>query len=399
VSKKRRNADDLRGASRLVVQATKGVTEVVQAMHVSIAGGPSVLGRPLDVPARLLTAPVYAAIKGITHLVGAGLDVALEQLAPLLGESAPGPQREAVLAALNGVIGDTLAESGNPLAIPMRLRRDGHALELEPSALREALPDAGSKVLVLVHGSCMNDLQWSRRGHDHGTHLARDLGATAVYAHYNTGLHVSTNGRQLAELLEQTVRAWPIPVESIAILAFSMGGLVARSACRAAEDASLSWRSQLTDLVFLGTPHHGAPLERGGHGVQLLLGISAYSAPLARLGKLRSAGVTDLRFGNTLDEDWDTRDRFARGGDARTHLPLPRGVRCHAVAGSTTAPGRAGRLAGDGLVPVDSALGKHARADRTLPFPADHQHVVRGVSHLDLLASAEALEAMRAWLT
>jgi hypothetical protein len=398
VSKKRRNADDLRGASRLVVQATKGVTDVVQAMHVTIAGGPGVLGRPLEAPARLLTAPVYAAIKGITHLVGAGLDVALAQLAPLLGGSAPGPEREAVLAALNGVIGDTLEETGNPLAIPMRLRREGRALDLEAAALREQVPDSTSKLLVLVHGSCMDDLQFRRRGHDHGGELARDLGATAAYVHYNSGLHVSTNGQRLAALLEQAVRAWPVPVDAMTIVAFSMGGLVARSACRAAEDAGLSWRGRLADLVFLGTPHHGAPLERGGHGLQRLLGVSAYSAPLARLGAIRAAGVTDLRHGNVLDEDWRARDRFAHGGDTRTHVPLPCGVRCYAIAGSTTPAGSTGRLAGDGLVPVDSALGKHARPDRTLAFPPGHQAVVRGVGHLDLLDSAEVLETMRGWL-
>jgi hypothetical protein len=399
VSTKRPHAPDLRGIARLAVTATKGVTGIVQAMHVNIASGPAVLGRPLAVPARIFTAPVYAAIQAITHVVGVGLDVALAQLEPFLGESAPGPEREAVVAALNGVLGDTLAETGNPLAITMTLRRDGRALDLETSALREALPEAGPKMLVLVHGSGMNDLQWCRRGHDHGALLARDLGYTPVYVHYNSGLHISTNGRQLAGLLEQTARAWPVPVEEIAILGFSMGGLVTRSACRVAEDAGHAWRAKLTDAIFLGTPHHGAPLERGGHGLQQLLGISAYSAPLARLGNIRSAGVTDLRFGNVLDEDWHAHDRFAHGDDVRTPVPLPRGVRCYAIAASTTPAAREGRLAGDGLVPVDSALGKHAQVDRTLAFPADHQHIVRGLGHLDLLCSTEALETMRSWLS
>jgi hypothetical protein len=399
MSNKRRHAPDLRGITKLAIAATKGVTDIVHGMHVNIASGPAILGRPLAAPARALTAPIYAAIQAITNVVGIGLDVALAQLEPLLGESAPGPEREAVLAALDGVVGDTLAETGNPLAIAMSLRRDGRTLDLEPSALREALPDAAPKLLVLVHGSCMNDLQWCRRGHDHGAILSRDLGYTPVYVHYNSGLHVSTNGRQLTELLEQAARAWPVPIEEIAILGFSMGGLVTRSACRAA-DAGHAWRGKLTDIIFLGTPHHGAPLERGGHGLQLLLGISAYSAPLARLGKIRSAGVTDLRFGNVLDEDWHARDRFAHGDDVRTPVPLPRGVRCYAIAASTTPPERqGGRLAGDGLVPVDSALGKHVRVERTLAFPPDHLHIVRGLGHLDLLDSAEALETMRGWLS
>ena len=138
--------DDLRGATRLAVEATRGVTDLVEAMHHNIAGGPSILGRPLEGPTRLLTGPVYGSIRGVTRMVGAGIDVALAQLArllaPLLAESAPGLEREAVIAALNGVLGDYLAQLGNPLAIQMRLRHGGHPLELERQALRLALPRA-----------------------------------------------------------------------------------------------------------------------------------------------------------------------------------------------------------------------------------------------------------------
>src|SRR4030095_7209855 len=136
--------DDLRGATRLAVEATRGVTDLVEAMHHTIAGGPSILGRPLDGPTRLLTGPVYGSIRGVTRLVGAGLDVALAQLArllaPLLAAGAPVLEREAVVAALNGVLGDYLAQIGNPLAIEMRLRHGGHPLELERRALWRGRP-------------------------------------------------------------------------------------------------------------------------------------------------------------------------------------------------------------------------------------------------------------------
>jgi hypothetical protein len=178
-SKRAKNAvDDLRGVTRLAIDATRGVTDLVEAMHHTIGGGPSILRRPLDGPTRLVTRPVYGSIRGVTRLVGVGLDVALARLAPLLREGAPGAEREAVLAAVNGVLGDYLAESGNPLAIEMRLRSRGRPLELENEARRLALPRASGKLLVLVHGSCMNDLRWTRLGHDHGAALARDLGCT-----------------------------------------------------------------------------------------------------------------------------------------------------------------------------------------------------------------------------
>ncbi len=396
MAKPRNHLEDLRGASRLAIDATRGVTELIQAMHREIAGGPDLLGRPLEGAARLLTDLVYGPIRGVTELVGGGIDLALARLAPLLGTSAPGPEREALQAALNGVLGDYLAATGNPLAIGMQLRQGGEPLELGRQALRAALPQAGGRVLVLVHGSSMTDLQWSRRGHNHGVALADDLGVTPVFLQYNSGLHISTSGRAFARLLEQLVAAWPVPVDNLAILAHSMGGLVARSACHAAEASGHRWRPLLRTSIFLGTPHHGAPLERAGNIVEQLLGISRYSAPLARLGKIRSAGVTDLRYGNVLDAHWDGRDRFAHG-DPREGMRLPAGVACHAIAG-TLSPGPASRLRSDGLVPVASALGRHERAPLDLAFPASHQTIAYATGHLELLRSPEVYATIRAAL-
>ena len=391
-------SDDLRAASRLAVDATKRVTDVVEAMHNTIGGGPEVLGKPLAGPVRLINGIVYGSIRGVTRLVGASIELALAPLAPVLGESAPGPEREAAVAVLNGVLGDYLAETKSPLAIEMELRHDGHTLELDKESLGAAFPRASGKLLVLVHGSSMNDLQWKRHGHDHGAALERDLGYTPVYLHYNSGLHVSTNGRAFDTMLERLVSEWPVPVDELVLLGHSMGGLVARSACHYSElgDARV-WRSKLTKLICLGTPHHGAPLERGGNWVDVLLGVSRYSTPLARLGKLRSAGVTDLRFGNVLDEHWLGRDRFELAGDTRKELKLPAGVECYAIAGTTSAEGGSNAF-GDGLVPVESALGRHDHSHMTLAFPEEHQWVAYGVGHMDLLSRPEVYAKLRAWL-
>jgi hypothetical protein len=394
--------DELRGASRLAIEATSGIVDLVEAMQRGIAAGPDVLGRPLDAPARLLSGPVFGTIRGVTRLVGAGLDAALARLAPLVSPLVPdhvgGLEREALIAALNGVLGDYLAQTRNPLAIEMVFRVDGRPLELDREVLRRALPQATGRLLVLVHGSSVSDRQWTRQGHDHGAALARELGLTAVYLHYNSGLHVSSNGRAFDALLERLVEAWPVPVGELVLLAHSMGGLVARSACHEAEAGGHAWRRALRALVCVGTPHHGAPLERGGHWLDLLLGVSRYSAPLVRLGAIRSAGVTDLRFGNVLDEHWEGRDRFGHGGDDRTPLPLPEGVSCYAIAGTKALPGAAGRLPGDGLVPVDSALGRHARPELTLAFPPGHQWIAHRTSHVELLGSAEVYATLRGWL-
>jgi pimeloyl-ACP methyl ester carboxylesterase len=394
---KRRHGDDLRAVSKLAVAATQGVIGIVEEMHRTIASGPRLLGRPLEGPARLLTAASYGAVRGVTALVGGGIDQLWAGLAPLLGGSSAGPQREAALAVLNGVVGDFLESSGNPLATEMQLRCAGKRLDME--ALPAQLADGGKRLVVLIHGSCMNDLQWLRRGHDHGAALARDLGITPIYALYNSGLHISQNGRALAQVLEQLLASGAHPLEELVLIGHSMGGLVARSACGVAEAQGLRWRSRLGALVCLGSPHHGAPLERGGNWIDVLLGVFRASQPLARVGQIRSAGVTDLRYGATLDEHWQGRDRFAPSADSRTPLPLPAGVRCYAVAGTLTEPsGPDDQRGSDGLVPVASALGQHRRSELTLAFPPEHQWVCPRAGHLDLLDRAEVYERLRGWL-
>jgi pimeloyl-ACP methyl ester carboxylesterase len=379
-------ASDLRGLNRLAIEATAGVTEVVEAMHHNIgraSGSGLTRGRT-----RGITGLVYRSIRGITRLVGGGIDATLAPLASL-GEGRSSTGREAVLAALNGVLGDHLVATGNPLAISMGLRQEGRPL----------VPTSGRRLLVLVHGLCMNDLQWNRRGHDHGAALARDLGFTPVYLHYNSGLHVSTNGRAFADLIENLVQQWPVPVEEMIILGHSMGGLVTRSACHYGRDAGHDWLRRLTKIVFLGTPHHGSVLERGGIKVDSILGSSRFTAPLGRPGKIRSAGITDLGHGNLLDEDWQGHDRFEASEDPRRPVPLPDGVQCYAMAAAAREAGTLrSRLIGDGLVSVNSALGRHEEPGRTLPIPESRQWIAPGMKHFDLLSRPEAYERIREWL-
>jgi pimeloyl-ACP methyl ester carboxylesterase len=381
--KTRSHIEELRGATRLAIDATRGVTELVEKMHVTIASGPAMLGRPLATPARLATRAVYASIQGITRLVGSGLDAALGQLAPLIEASPAGAQREAILAVVNGVLGDYLHETANPLEIEMELRP---APDVKPT----------SKIVVLVHGSCMTDSQFTRFGHDHGAALARDLDYTPVYVRYNSGLHISTNGKALAAHLEKLVATWSVPVEELVLLCHSMGGLVARSACHAAVERGDRWLGLVRALITLGTPHHGAPLERGGNWIDRILGISSYSAPFGALGRIRSAGVTDLRYGNVLDEHWQGRDRFAHAGDPRSSCAMPDAVRLYAIAG-TLSTEMSTQLRSDGLVSVDSALGAHPNRDLCLPCPEERRSIVLGTGHMDLLG-ASVYPIIRDWL-
>lgn len=233
----------------------------------------------------------------------------------------------------------------------------------------------------------MNHLQWCQQGHDHGE-VSPPHGYTPVHLHYNSGQSIAANGRALSTLLEQLLADWPVPIERVAILGHSMGGLVARSAIASASRQQHAWVDHLDRIVFLGTPHHGAPLERAGHALQTVLGLTPWTAPFVRLGQLRSAGIQDLRHGR-IDE---------RGvSDKRQPIRLPAHIRAHAVAASTQA--LAGkhdrhRARGDGLVPVRSALGLHRDARLGLGIPANRQLVVERTGHLGLLGSKAVSERL-----
>lgn len=386
----------LHGSSLLAFDAVRATTDIVEAMHATIA----TLSLPLGTGAtrtRGLTAGVYGAIRGVTGLLRQGVDASLRGVGAVTatGPLPVDPREDAALAALNGVLGDHLEATANPLALPMRLRRGGLPLTLTREALAADVPQAGPRLLVQVHGLCMNDHQWHWQGHDHGALLER-LGYTAVQVVYNSGRHVSQNGRALADLLELLVAGWPVPVRELVLLGHSMGGLVSRSAVHVGRAAGQSWCGRLAALVFLGTPHHGAPAERIGSLVQRVIDASPYSAPIGRIATLRSAGITDLRHGNLIDADWDGHDRFDRA-DRRLAHALPVGIRCYAVA-ATRSPPEAPKPAGDGLVPVASALGQHRDPARELGFPADRQLVIHRANHWDLLHRPEVAAALARWL-
>ena len=230
--------------------------------------------------------------------------------------------------------------------------------------------------------------------------LAAELGYTPIYLRYNTGLHTSQNGHQLATLLEQLLDQWPVPVEELSVVVHSMGGLVIRSAVYYARLGALRWPDRLKNIVFLGTPHHGAPLERAVNWVDIILDSTPYSRPFAKLGQLRSAGITDLRWGNVLDADWQKKDRFARSPDVRQPLHLPHGIACFTVAATAVAQRSplADRLIGDGLVPLASALGQHEDPQRYLMFASTAQTIVYNTHHMELLHSPEVTRQLLAWL-
>ena len=305
-------------------------------------------------------------------------------LIAMLPETVSNATRDNLVAAINGVYGDHLAATGNPLATAMAFRYRGKVLDPGEA---QAVTSSNGKLMLWVHGLCLNDEHWTRAGVNRGEALATDLGYTPLYLRYNTGLPISANGRELAAMLERLLQNWPHQVDELVIAGHSMGGLVARSACHYGRLASHNWLQHLHRLVFIGTPHHGAPLERGGSWIDHALDLSPYTAPFTRLAKSRSAGITDLRHGSINDDEQD-------------FVVLPDGVECYAMAATRAKkPSRIHeRLIGDGLVPLDSALGRSRVPARNLNIPENRQWIIYETGHIQLLGHAGVYMQMRDWL-
>ena len=321
--------------------------------------------------------------------------------------------------ALDGVIGDRLADQGSALALPLTFRTaSGEELPLDRDALRERLPDAGGRLCVLVHGLMSSERVWAFPGEPgvtYGELLARDHGVTPVYVRYNTGRHISTNGRDLARRLQELVRCWPVRPREISLVGHSMGGLVVRSACHYGRHGARlddrarrrgPWTAKVRRLVLLGAPNTGANLEVVANLTSSMLW--AIPTPVTRLVGAgldhRSDGIKDLRWGAVLDDDWLERDPADRARPTLHPVRVPTRARILAVAGSLITeedgPGQpshpVNRLLGDALVTAPSAAGHLGDEAPPLLPGATVRHCPR-ISHVALANRAEVYGLISEW--
>lgn len=401
MANKKKAGSDLQALTRLITDATIGITDLVEAMHKRVVHPPFLPSTPIQHLITDIAGVTYKSIRRSTRFIGSGVDKALGQLAAVHGEIEATDKKEAIRSVLNGVIGDYLEENENPLEISMQFRHEAKTIPLDRKRIEKAYPTINGKIILMVHGSCMNDIQWTRKEHNHGTALAKELHKTPIYLHYNSGRHISTNGQDFNELLEELILHWPVPIEELSIIAHSMGGLVSRSALYYGQQQEKSWTKHLKKIIFLGTPHHGALLEQAGNYLDVLLEAVPYAKPFARLGKIRSAGVTDLRYGNLLNEDWQDNDRFEMQGDQRQSISLPEQVECYSIAGivGKAADSVPSQLLGDKLVGVKSALGQHKNPAKNLNFKKENTWIAYENTHMDLLSKPEVYTQLKTWIT
>ena len=397
------NARDAVVLGDLAGRALASITGVIEDVHHAIRGrilgpvgdGGAPVGAAHDAIARPVYATVRAALRSAARLAGLGAALTRPAAAPALADS---PRGALVTAALAGLCGDRLHDHGGGLVAGMAWRGPHGVIAPGAAELREAFPQATGRLVVFVHGLGETEAAWSlgapASGGTYGSRLEADLGFTALYARCNTGRHISDNAALLAELLEATVAAWPVPVQKVVLVGHSMGGLICDAAALVGAERGHAWLAHLRHLVSLASPHHGAPLEKVVNALSVALARVPEARPLARVLNARSAGIKDLRYGARHEREWGGHDADELLTDRREATASLPGVQCWSVAATLgrDADGLAARLLGDLLVRRASAAGGGRR-------PAGGTtHHIPGASHLAVLNHPEVDARLREWL-
>lgn len=360
--------------------AAERIVKPVEGMHRAIAkpwfAAVGVLGKPVHVAHEAISRVVYGSIRVGAAAVGIGLDVRT---------SADPSAAGGVRAFVNGLWGDKLGRHEPRLGTPMSVcDQRGSPIPLG-TELASAFPAATGHLVVLVHGLIKTERCWY--GTDTRPGLIQPLeghpALTPVAVRYNTGLAVATNGARLASLLEEVRNGWPQPVQSIALVGHSMGGLVIRSACAAALSAGHGWIEAVSDVVTIGSPHGGAPLEKFVNAATSGLRVVPQTRPLADFLDTRSRGIKDLRAG-----------RIGYAADVEpSEATRSSDVRHHFVAGVITSnPAHPiGAVVGDLMVRPASSTGAPTLEPTSVV-------VVGGVSHFGLLNEPAVIQHVMGWL-
>jgi len=374
-----------------IALATERAAAPVEGMHraiarrwFAVAGSPS---RPVQRIHDAVANAAYASVRMGGVAIGLAVDARVDDRSPAA---------EAAQSVVNGLWGDALGERSHPLSIPMSVRdRDGATIRID-AGLSRAFPEATGRLVVLVHGLMETERSWSGTAADPGLlqALYERPSLTPVSLRYNSGLRISDNGRLLADLLEDLRAEWPVPVENISLVGHSMGGLVIRSACVAAAAEGHAWLDGVADVVTLGTPHRGAPLEKFVNAASWALDAVSETRPLAEFLNSRSGGVKDLRFGSVAERDWRGLDPDSLLRNTVGDHALPTGIRHHFVAGTTTTdPNHAiGSMIGDLVVRPSSGTGRRNLKPTSVTM-------VGGARHFDLPRDPEVIVRVMCWLT
>jgi pimeloyl-ACP methyl ester carboxylesterase len=361
---------------------------------IGIGGAPT--GRRVDAAIATFYDAIRLTGSAVGATVGLGAKMAVKRSEPVSG-SRLGSR---VQAAINATWGDELEKQGNELRIEMGMRDPrGNPVRVTPDDLAVGFPSATTRVVVLVHGLGRTERCWQDKGEQAGlwARLAADPSLTQVMIRYNSGMHISENGVDMARLIDQLWRSWPTPIESITLVGHSMGGLVIRSACHVGQAAHQTWVDTVDKVITVGTPHLGAPLEKVANVVSWGLRVTPESKSLADFLDARSVGIKDLRFGAIAEDDWKAAAPDDLLRNTVSYVPALEGVNHHFVTAVITSdPAHpVGALVGDLMVRPASGIGQGRRRR----IEATEVRVIGGRRHFDLLHDPDVQDQVMDWLS
>lgn len=385
-----------RRIGELVALAVEQAIVPIEGVHRAVATSWFRLGGRRAAPARrtysALTDATYGAIRstsrGAVRVAGAAASiVALRRPLPPPGRSGVASRAEAVL---NSLWGDDLDGRNGVGSFPTIRDLDGLAVAPEPDDLRRGHPAATGRVVVLLHGLCETERTWrSRTVDDHVVPGLGDVlesaGYTPLRIRYNTGRSIADNGADLSELVQQVVDWWPVPVDEVSFVGYSMGGLVGMSALLDGAARDRPWSVRARHLVTLGAPHRGSHIEQGAELVAQGLHLIPVTSPIGSFIDSRSVGIKDLRRGTI-------------GDDGCSAI----GVRHHFLGATITADTAhpVGRLVGDLVVRSASSTARDAPGMCVNADTATTETLVIGRHHHLALTGDPAIhEQVIRWLT
>ncbi len=311
------------------------------------------------------------------------------------------------LSVLNGMVGDFLLEKGLPIAVQMSFYYHQEPLELSASGIAKAYHKPTDKLCIMVHGLNCTEGIWEMPGQENKTYaslLGEEFGYTPMYIRYNTGLHISHNGKMLSNLIDSLLVAYPVEVKEIIFITHSMGGLVTRSACFYGSEQTQKkpWTDKVRQLYFLGSPHLGAELEKFGSVVAAVLKSAPlpYTSFLAEVFNMRSAGIKDLRYGYVRDEDWQDQDQNQPLGNNKQTVPLLAGADHYVITGTVFKDNQKvlNEFFGDALVRRHSATGGDPSSPHHLPFLPENQKEFETINHVKMAHCEQVYQQIRHWV-
>jgi hypothetical protein len=240
-------------------------------------------------------------------------------------------------------------------------------------------------------------------GNDYGSLLERDLAVTPLYVRYNSGRAIAENGAALADLLEALGDVYPAAIEEIVPIGFSMGGLVIRSACHAAQEKGHTWLSRVRRAIYIGTPHRGSPVERAGRLlVRTLRSIpDPYTRLIADIGDLRSLGLQNLGDGDVGHHNPAALGKADAAGvslrDRRHPVPLLPEIQHYLIAGALAKDPWLALWFGDALVPLSSATADACEHARAVTLPPEHVRIFHAFAHMRLAHDPAVYTQIRGW--